>query len=156
MRDGCRGSREAGMHCYTHLNTRSCGGDTTCHTEMNDHSSRLRLRTAADRKVQHEIPEDYMAFQQSNALPCSSFSCTHRASEETLGRSLCPAWGWVPGSTAWERRKGQMNEMQPGLVRFGWRCINSSIYLCIKIFINHTLQFQQRNSPKMSWFHGLN
>lgn len=39
------------MHCYTHLNTRSCGGDTTCHTEMNDHSSRMRLGTAADRKV---------------------------------------------------------------------------------------------------------
>lgn len=113
-------------------------------------------RSSQEGPNQQEIPEDYRAFQQPNALCCSSLSCTHWASEETLCRSLSPAQGWAPGSTAWEWRKGQMNEMRPGLVRFGWCCIKSSIYLCIKIFINHTLQFQQRNSPKMSWFHELN
>lgn len=112
--------------------------------------------SSQESRVPHEILADLMAFQQSNVLPCSRLSCTHWASEESLGRSLSPAWGWAPGSTAWEGRKGQMNEMQRGLVRFGCCCINSSIYLCIKIFTNHTLQFQQRNSPKMSWFHELN
>lgn len=102
--------------------------------------------------LQHEIPEDSMAFEQPNALPY-----THWASEETLCMFLSPAWGWAPLRQHSLRVKKGPNEWDATRTWEVWLvCINSSIYLCIKIFINHTLQFQQRNSPKMSWFHELN
>lgn len=113
MQDGHRGSREGEMHCYTHLRARSFAGDTPCHTEMNDHSSRLQLGTAAHRKGPFSTRSTRLhGFQQSNALPCSASSAP-LGPVRTLSRSLSPARGSAPGSTAWEWRKDQMNEMQP-------------------------------------------
>ena len=111
---------------------------------------------------QREIPEDYTDFQQPDApaLPCSSLSCTHRAGEETppagpMSRAVRS--GVSPRQHSPETMRNTPNEWDACRTCEVWLVLQKLINLSIhQNLINHTLQLQQRNSPKMSWFPELN
>lgn len=72
-----------------HLNTRSCGGATYCHTEINDHSARLWLETTAYRKVPVSV-RSWKIRQSFSSLMLGLSSAP--ASPAPIGLTKRPLW----------------------------------------------------------------
>lgn len=140
VQDGYRGSREAQPGKHTPKHTILQHSSILPH--RSDHSTGLRAAPSSripawdpGRLPHHRAAQFFASALFQPLLSPQAPSCPTRESNE----------------------QDKANEMHAGQVRIGSCCINSSIYLFIKFFINRTLQLQQRNSPKtlLSWFHDL-